>query len=188
MLITILVFLLVLSVLVLIHELGHFLVAKKFGIKVEEFGFGLPPRAFGKKIGETIYSINWLPIGGFVKLYGEDEAGAGRPKIRDQRSKIKNADKERAFVSKPVWQRGLVVVAGVVMNFLLSVVILSYIFGVSGVQVPGDRVIITDIVKGSPSDQAGLRKGDVVESINGIRVTETAILEGEKLNLKRKLF
>jgi len=61
-------------VLVLVHEAGHFFVAKLFGIKVEEFGFGLPPRIFGKKFGETIYSLNWLPIGGFVKLYGEDEA------------------------------------------------------------------------------------------------------------------
>ena len=78
MIITILVFLLILSVLVLIHEAGHFFVAKKLGIKVEEFGFGFPPRMFGFKKGETIYSINWLPIGGFVKLYGEDEAGAGR--------------------------------------------------------------------------------------------------------------
>ena len=80
MLITILVFLLILSVLVLIHEAGHFFVAKKFGIKVEEFGFGFPPKMFSFKKGETIYSINWLPIGGFVKLYGEDEAGAGKIK------------------------------------------------------------------------------------------------------------
>jgi len=79
MFLTVIVFLIILSILVLIHELGHFFAAKKFGIKVEEFGFGLPPRLFGIKKGETMYSINWLPIGGFVKLYGEDEAGAGRP-------------------------------------------------------------------------------------------------------------
>src|SRR3990167_8873662 len=80
MILTIIVFLLILTVLVLIHEAGHFFVAKKLGIKVEEFGFGLPPRAFGIKKGETTYSINWLPIGGFVKLYGEDQAGAGKIK------------------------------------------------------------------------------------------------------------
>jgi regulator of sigma E protease len=68
-----LVFAVMLSILVLVHELGHFLTAKKFGIKVEEFGFGLPPRIFGIKRGETIYSINWLPIGGFVRMFGEDE-------------------------------------------------------------------------------------------------------------------
>src|SRR3989338_5476288 len=78
MILTLLVFLLILSVLVLIHEAGHFFVAKKLGIKVEEFGFGFPPRLFGIKKGETIYSINWFPIGGFVKLYGEDDAGGGK--------------------------------------------------------------------------------------------------------------
>lgn len=83
MLITIIVFLVILSFLVLVHEAGHFFMAKKFGIKVEEFGFGLPPRAFGVKLGETIYSINWLPIGGFVKLYGEDQAGAGKLNIKN---------------------------------------------------------------------------------------------------------
>src|SRR3990167_7134311 len=108
MLITILVFIIILSVLVLIHELGHFLVAKKFGIKVEEFGFGFPPRVWGKKIGETLYSINLLPIGGFVKLYGEDEAGSGRIK-QVASSKKPVADLERAFFARPIWQRALVV-------------------------------------------------------------------------------
>jgi regulator of sigma E protease len=92
MIITIIVFLLILSVLVLIHEGGHFFMAKKLGIKVEEFGFGFPPRMFGKKIGETIYSINWLPIGGFVKLYGEDEAGGGKITIPGKTDKSKARD------------------------------------------------------------------------------------------------
>ena len=88
MIITILVFLLILSVLVLIHEAGHFFVAKRLGIKIEEFGFGFPPRLIGFKRGETIYSINLLPIGGFVKLYGEDQAGGGR---------IATSDKQQGF-------------------------------------------------------------------------------------------
>src|SRR5947208_3368885 len=98
---TILIFIVLLSVLVLIHELGHYLVARFFGIKVEEFGVGFPPRAKGWKIGETIYSINWLPIGGFVKLYGEDETGGG--KISNPKSQIPNLnvkDIDRAFFSK----------------------------------------------------------------------------------------
>jgi len=90
MIITVLVFLLILSVLVLIHEAGHFFVAKKLGIKVEEFGFGFPPRMFGFKKGETLYSINWLPIGGFVRLYGEDEAGAGRIALSKKTNKAKD--------------------------------------------------------------------------------------------------
>lgn len=194
MLLTILVFILILSVLVLVHELGHFFVAKKLGIKVEEFGFGLPPRAFGIKKGETIYSLNWLPIGGFVKLYGEDEAGGGRiiAQSRNRESR-KAGDLDRAFFARPVWQRSLVTVAGVVMNFILSVVIISYLFGVSGVTIPGDKVIITDVVKGTPAQQAGLMKGDVIESVDGIKITKTQeVIDitkshlGEEVELKIK--
>src|SRR5579864_5874745 len=97
MILTIIAFFIILSVLVLIHEAGHFFVAKKLGVKVEEFGFGFPPRVFGKKIGETLYSINLLPVGGFVRLYGEDDAGAGTiGKVKDY-SKIKDKNLQRAF-------------------------------------------------------------------------------------------
>ncbi len=202
MFLTVIVFLIILSILVLIHELGHFFAAKKFGIKVEEFGFGLPPRLFGIKKGETMYSINWLPIGGFVKLYGEDEAGAGRPvlsskykvssikkdKILNTKYKIHNTSVERAFFARPIWQRAVVVVAGVLMNFLLSVVIISYIFGVAGVRVPGDKVIVTDVVKGSPAGVAGIREGDVVEAINGIKITSTEkLINITKEHLSREI-
>lgn len=119
MLLSLLIFILVLSLLVLIHEAGHFFTAKKFGIKVEEFGWGFPPRVFGIKRGETIYSINLLPFGGFVKLYGEDEAGAGSLRKR-KGEKEKDKDLERAYFSKPAWQRALVVFAGVVMNTFLA--------------------------------------------------------------------
>ena len=83
MLITVVAFIVILSILIFVHEFGHFVVAKKTGIKVEEFGFGFPPRIWGKKIGETIYSINALPIGGFVKLLGEEleEQVGERPEI-----------------------------------------------------------------------------------------------------------
>lgn len=124
MLITLLVFILVLSVLVLIHELGHFLVAKFFKIKVEEFGFGFPPKVFGIKRGETEYTLNLLPFGGFVKLYGEDEAGAGRITASDN-SPVK--DVKRAYFARPAWQRFSVVFAGVVMNTLLAFIIF-YVF------------------------------------------------------------
>src|SRR5438105_10437947 len=100
MILTALVFLLILSVLVLIHEAGHYFVAKRFGIKVEEFGFGLPPRLWGFKKGETIYSLNWLPIGGFVKLFGEDDAGAGR--IIPSKEQKTKGDEHRAFYSRSI--------------------------------------------------------------------------------------
>ncbi len=174
----ILVFLLVLTVLVLVHELGHFFVAKKFKIKVEEFGFGLPPRIWGKKIGETVYSINWLPIGGFVKLYGEDEAGAGR--ISSKISSVIN--KSRAFYTRPAWQKALVVIAGVFMNFVLSVVIISFLFAVAGAAMPGDKVTISQVVKGSPADLAGLKEGDRIVYINSVKITSTGQLISETRN------
>lgn len=174
--ITVLIFIVILTLLVLIHEAGHFFVAKLFNIKVEEFGVGFPPRAWGRKIGETVYSINWLPIGGFVKLYGEDSAGGGQLKIKDQVSRIKNSD--RAFFAKPWWQRALVVVAGVVMNFVLAVVITSFLFAVVGVGVPKD-VVISTISEGSPAASVGLKPGDSIEYINNTKIISTQQLISE---------
>lgn len=198
MIVTIIVFLLILSLLVLVHEAGHFFVAKFFKIRVEEFGFGLPPRAFGKKFGETIYSLNWLPIGGFVKLYGEDAAGGGQVQIsdrsslaKDQRPKTKDPNIDRAFFSKPAWQRALVVFAGVFMNFVLAVLIISFLFSVVGVPVPKDSVLVSAIVPNAPADKAGLKVGDVIEEINGTKITSSSQLVaitkerlGKKLTLR----
>lgn len=133
-----------LSILVLVHEAGHFFAAKAFGIKVEEFGFGFPPRLFGKKKGETLYSINALPIGGFVKIHGEDG------------DVVK--DKERSFALQSVWKRILVVAAGVLMNILIAWFFLSTIFMIGTPQ----HLIITDVAKDSPAGTAGLKNGDVV--------------------------
>lgn len=168
MLITLIVFFLVLSVLVLVHELGHFVAAKIAGIKIEEFGFGLPPRIFGKKIGETVYSINWLPIGGFVKLFGEDEADAAPSPERRGPALLAGKQGEvmgRAFYQKPKLVRALVLCAGVSMNFLLAVLIISYIF-TQGVLVPTDRVTIKKISQNSPAQEAGLKIGDVILKVN----------------------
>jgi len=195
MFLTVIIFLIILSVLVLIHEAGHFIVAKLLKIKVEEFGFGLPPRAFGIKYGETLYSINWLPIGGFVKLYGEDSAGGGSVKVSDikssakeQRTKTKDPNIDRAFYARPIWQRALVVVAGVFMNFALAVVILSVLFSVIGVAVGGDKVVVTSVINNAPAKQAGLRVGDTIEYINGIKITSpNQLVEITKQHLGEKL-
>lgn len=175
MILTLIVFLVILSILVLIHEGGHFFAAKKLGIKVEEFGFGLPPRVFGIKKGETIYSLNLLPIGGFVKLYGEDE------EIKSQ--------KFRAFYGRPVWQRALVVVAGVVMNFILAVLVFSFLF-TQGMLIPKDRIHIEGVAKDSPAQSAGLKNGDIILKIDDKKITKSADLTsytkdklGEKVTL-----
>src|SRR3989344_3386379 len=107
---TIIIFFAMLAVLIFVHEFGHFIAAKKSGVRVDEFGFGFPPRIWGKKIGETVYSINLLPFGGFVKVYGEDSEGADNP---------------RSFIRKPFYIKLMILFAGVIMNFLLAVVIFS---------------------------------------------------------------
>ena len=109
MIVTIIIFLAILTILVLVHELGHFVTARKFGIAVEEFGIGFPPRAIGLKRGKTIFSLNWIPLGGFVKIKGEQGENMGD---------------EDSFASKPAWQRGIVLSSGVLMNFLLACVLL----------------------------------------------------------------
>ena len=162
MLFSIIIFIITLLILVIIHELGHFLVAKKFGIKVEEFGFGIPPRIWGKKIGETIYSINWLPFGGFVRLMGEDEVDT--IKLRNKRPNSKD------FRAKSVWQRIAVVVAGVLMNLILAwilfyIVIVGQNFRII-YPVAETGVYIAEIEQNFPAQKAGLQIGEKLISID----------------------
>ncbi len=153
--------LLVLSILILIHELGHFLVAKKSGVWVEEFGFGLPLRIFGKKIGETIYSLNWLPFGGFVRLHGEtSEDGV--------------SDSKRAFLSKGKLTRAGIVVAGIVMNLLLGLLCFAIVYSFLGIPKEQGFVQIIDVAKDSPAAVAGITPNDVVISFNKKSVAKSA--------------
>ena len=172
MLLTIIVFALMLSVLVLIHELGHFVTAKFFKIKVEEFGFGFPPKLFGKKRGETEYTFNALPIGGFVKLYGEDEAGSGKV----SKSKKVSKDLHRAFFAKPAWQRIIVVTAGVVMNFLLAVFIATYLLSTQGIPKDTQTVIVSEVDENTPAQIAGIKEGDIIKSVDSTAITDTKTL------------
>jgi regulator of sigma E protease len=181
MFVTILAFLIILSVLVVVHELGHFLVAKKLGIKVEEFGIGFPPRAWSKKIGETVYSVNWLPVGGFVKLFGEDAAGGGKVGVQSSKLKVESSgdDVERAFYARPLWQRMVVVTAGVIMNVILAIVLISFLFATQGVPLPTDNIIVTEVAHNSPAEIAGLQKDDKILRINDKEIKKTDLFISE---------
>ncbi|MDD3002246.1 MAG: M50 family metallopeptidase [Candidatus Shapirobacteria bacterium] len=168
-------FILALSVLVLVHEWGHFIAARKTGVKVEEFGLGLPPRIIGKKFGDTIYSINWLMIGGFCRLYGEDGDGKGKD----------------AFNNKNPWQKLLIVLGGVLMNLVLAVVIFSVVYAILGVPKETNKVAIIGISKDSPAEKAGLKENDVILKVADKEIktpseltTEVAKYKGQFVKLK----
>ncbi|MBI4457874.1 RIP metalloprotease RseP, partial [Candidatus Uhrbacteria bacterium] len=169
---TILIFTAVLSLLVFVHELGHFVVAKRAGVRVDEFGFGFPPRMFGFKRGGTVYSINWIPLGGFVKIKGE----SGEHKS--------NHD---SFGAKPAWLRTLILAAGVIMNAVLAWALLTVGYGIGLPQVienlpPQARVAeakiqVMTVLKGSPADQAGMRAGDELMTIDAAALAEIADIQ-----------
>jgi len=159
MLLTILIAFFSLIGLIIIHEFGHFILAKKFGVWVEEFGIGYPPRLFGKKIGETLYSFNLLPFGAFVKIHGEEE--------------IK--DSPRSFSQKPIWQRCLIVFGGVLSFWLIAFILLTFVMGF-GAQVAIEdevnysikepKVQIVAVAANSPAELSGLRAGDTIKKIS----------------------
>ena len=169
------IFIVALSILVLVHEFGHFFAARRTGVKVEEFGLGLPPRIFGKKFGDTIYSINWLPIGGFCKLYGEDGEGKGG----------------EAFNHKKPWQKLIIVLGGVLMNLVLAIAIFSVVYTILGVPKETDKVKIIGISKDSPAEKAGLKEEDIIFKVADKEIknpseltTEVAKYKGQIVKLK----
>lgn len=167
--ITALIFIAVLGVLVLVHEWGHFVMARRAGMKVEEFGFGFPPRLFGIKRGGTIYSINWIPFGGFVKILGEDGDARENPE---------------SFGSKPILARLGVIVAGVVMNLLFAVLLLTLgnffglrigLFDDNLIATARDKKIqIVEVASGSPAEKAGLK---VLDEIIGFNIGDKEFLQ-----------
>jgi regulator of sigma E protease len=155
---TLLTFLVVLSLLVFAHELGHFVTAKRAGIKVQEFGLGLPPRLFGIRYGETLYSLNLLPLGGFVKMLGENAA----------------PDDPRTFSSKSKRVRATVLIAGSAMNLLLAPLLFSAAFMVG--EPVADRVIVKAVEFASPAAVGGMQAGDVVVSVGDQPIVEVGTL------------
>lgn len=158
---TALIFILVLDLLVLVHELGHFIAAKKAGCYVEEFGIGFPPRILKYKKGETLYTLNLLPLGGYVKIRGENGGNAKDP---------------RDFTAKSFGWKFLIVSAGVLMNILLGYVLIttSLIIGIptdlhdlpSYVNVKSKELVVIEVLPESPAVDAGILRGDYIKSVN----------------------
>jgi len=160
--VTAITFLLILSVLVFVHEFGHFIMARMIGVKVEEFGFGLPPRIFGKKIKGTIYSINWLPIGGFVRLAGEDEDPSF---VKTAQAKdLKGHNRLQYFWARSKKERAAILLSGVAMNFLLAVGITSILL-VRGVVEPTKTVRVERVSPESPASLVGIQEQDIIRSV-----------------------
>jgi regulator of sigma E protease len=163
--------------LMVIHEFGHFIIAKKFGVRVEEFGIGYPPRIYGKKFGDTIYSINWIPFGAFVRIFGEEGD------IHDAKS----------FTNLAIWKRMLIVLGGVLAFWVAAVIIFSVLFSI-GAKVPiGDQdvqgvsdiaVQVLQVQENSPAKTAGLQAGDVLTEIRSMAY-ESAKAPAEVLKINK---
>ncbi len=154
MILVILSFIFVLGLLIFVHELGHFAVAKWCGIRVETFSLGFPPKMIGFRKGETEYCISWIPLGGYVKMAGEkpeEEDIQGRP---------------YEFMSKPIWQRALVIFAGPAMNYVLTVVLLFAIYFFQGEPINDPSAKIGLVVAGEPAAAAGLQPGDMIIGVD----------------------
>ena len=183
--ISILIIFFTLVALAIIHEFGHFIIAKKFGVSVEEFGIGYPPRILGKKIGQTLYSLNLLPFGAFVKIYGEKES------LEDSNS----------FQGKPIEQRALITLGGVLSFWIVGIILLSIIFAIGAptaisdtVQAEDARIQVVSVADGSPAEAAGIKMGDIIRNlkyqssnvkINKVKEVQEFVenYKGDKINL-----
>jgi len=168
---TIILFLVVLAVLIFVHELGHFLVAKKSGIRVDEFAIGFPPKIFGWTRGETKYVLNLIPFGGYVKIFGENP---------DEES-INGADSARSFVKAKKWKQISVLLAGIAFNIIFAWLLISISFmfgslvpvgegtdGQYSKYIKDSQVVLTGVLKDSPAEKAGLAQGDRILSVQSI--------------------
>jgi len=147
--------------MVMIHELGHYMVARWIGIKVIEFSFGFGPKLVGYQGKETLYALRLIPLGGFVKLHGMDaEVDA------DGKAVIAPIHDARSFMNKPVWQRMAVIVAGPIMNFVLAIILFVSVFAYLGIPSAGNKNMIGSLVPEKPAATAGIQPGDKILAIN----------------------
>jgi regulator of sigma E protease len=153
---TIFSFILVLGLLIFVHEFGHFIFAKLFGVRVLKFSLGFGPKIVGRRVGDTEYVISAFPLGGFVKMFGENP----------DEQEVDEGDKKVSFAHKPVWQRFFIVLAGPLFNLLFSVLLFFLVFTFMGIPAPVDTTRIGKVNDNSPAAQAGLQKYDLIVRIN----------------------
>lgn len=162
---TILLFLIILAVLVFVHELGHFVSAKLFGICVDEFAIGFPPKVLGWQSGETKYSLNLIPFGGYVKIFGEDPDEAS----------ISGTDSARSFVNARKWKQVVVLLSGIFMNIIFAWILISISFNLGMLTSVSDSyaskikdagVVVISVAEKSPAEMAGLKEGDFITNIS----------------------
>jgi len=152
-LVAIILFIVALFFIISLHELGHFITAKRLGVEIEEFGFGFPPRLFSIKRGETVYSLNAIPIGAFVRSVGEDD-----PTV------------PRSLASKGPWSRLAVYAAGPLVNVLLAFILLSTFLALPVNVVAGNGVMVHSVMENSAAEEAGVEAGDVILEIDGVSI------------------
>ncbi|MDR2405094.1 MAG: RIP metalloprotease RseP [Deltaproteobacteria bacterium] len=157
MLTTLISFLVLLIILIFVHELGHFLAAKLLGVKVLTFSLGFPPRLFSKQIGETLYQLAWIPIGGYVKLFGEDSG-----------EEISKEEESRSFSHKPTWVKCVIVLAGPAFNLIFAIIALWLLTWAVGIQ--HLNTTLGPLDPESPLYKAGVMQNDVVTRLNGVEV------------------
>lgn len=156
---TLLASILVFGVLITVHELGHFLVAKATGMRVDEFAIGFGPLLYQNKTKDTLYSLRLVPLGGYNKIAGMEADGEGEEPIPN------------GFSSKPLWARILVILAGSGMNFLLPFVLFFGIFAFAGMDVPSTEPVVGTVISGEPASSAGMMPGDKILAIGHQKVT-----------------
>jgi len=149
-------FIIVLGLLIFVHEFGHFIWAKFFKVKVLKFSLGFGPKLIGRIYGETEYLISAFPLGGYVKMLGEQNG-----------EEVPADEADRSFAEKPVWQRFIIVAGGPVFNLLFAVLLFFMIFSIAGLPTPVDNTVIGGVLADSPAKKIGLQAEDVILSING---------------------
>ncbi|OVE77816.1 hypothetical protein BVX98_01970 [bacterium F11] len=176
----------VFGVVIFIHEFGHFIVAKKSGIKVEQFSFGFGPEIFGFVWGETRYTVNWIPLGGYVRMSGEFPEEYEGPVLEGENKeeeKKEPKDRSRDFMAKPWYMRIFVALAGPAMNYVLAVVVFFLIFAVWGEQIQINKTEVGEVIAGMPAEKAGLQMGDVILRIDGELVSDFGNI-AEKIGIR----